>query len=142
MGRIGEERFDTLLAGYEQEQTALRQSIMEAESALDSFEQDTANVERFLALRGFKFFPTAFADQLERLADRVFAGLDLLIAFPALDPMPVQGRVCHGGGSGSGQLRARHRQCGTLPCPGKEVHGLLAERMVSKINVRRALVEI
>ena len=50
VGRIGEERFDTLLAGYEQEQAALRQSIMEAESALDSFEQDTANVERFLAL--------------------------------------------------------------------------------------------
>ena len=50
VGRIGEERFDTLLAGYEQEQTTLRQSIMEAESALDSFEQDTANVERFLAL--------------------------------------------------------------------------------------------
>ena len=50
VGRIGEERFDTLLAGYEQEQTVLRQSIMEVESALDSFEQDTANVERFLAL--------------------------------------------------------------------------------------------
>jgi len=50
VGRIGEERFDTLLAGYEQEQTTLRQSIMEEESALDSFEQDTANVERFLAL--------------------------------------------------------------------------------------------
>ena len=50
VGRIGEERFDTLLAGYEQEQTALQQSIVEAETALDSFEQDTANVERFLAL--------------------------------------------------------------------------------------------
>ena len=50
VGRIGEERFDTLLAGYEQEQATLRQSVTEAESALDSFEQDTANVERFLAL--------------------------------------------------------------------------------------------
>ena len=50
VGRIGEERFDTLLAGYEQEQMTLRQSITEAESALDSFEQYTANVERFLAL--------------------------------------------------------------------------------------------
>ena len=50
VGRIGEERFDTLLAGYEQEQTTLRQSVTEAESALDSFAQDTANVERFLAL--------------------------------------------------------------------------------------------
>ncbi len=50
VGRIGEERFDTLLAGYGQEQTVLRQSVTEAEAALDSFEQDTANVERFLAL--------------------------------------------------------------------------------------------
>ena len=50
VGRIGEERFDTLLAGYEQEQATLRQSVTEAEVALDSFEQDTANVERFLAL--------------------------------------------------------------------------------------------
>ena len=50
VGRIGEERFETLLIGYEQEQTTLRQSVTEAESALDSFEQDTANVERFLAL--------------------------------------------------------------------------------------------
>lgn len=49
-GRIGEERFDTLLAGYEQKQATLRQAVTEAESALDSFEQDTANVERFPAL--------------------------------------------------------------------------------------------
>lgn len=50
VGRIGEERFDTLLAGYEQEQTTLWQSVIEAEVVLDNFEQDTANVERFLAL--------------------------------------------------------------------------------------------
>ena len=50
VGRIGEERFDTLLAGYEQEQATLRQSIAESESALGSFEQDTANVEHFLDL--------------------------------------------------------------------------------------------
>ena len=50
VGRIGEERFDTLLAGYEQEQAALRQSIAEGESALGSFERDTANVEHFLNL--------------------------------------------------------------------------------------------
>ncbi len=50
VGRISEERFDTLLAGYEQEQTTLRQSITESELALGGFEQDTANVEQFLAL--------------------------------------------------------------------------------------------
>jgi hypothetical protein len=50
VGRIGEDRFDALLAGYEQEQTALRQAITEAEAALTAFEQDTTNVERFLEL--------------------------------------------------------------------------------------------
>jgi hypothetical protein len=50
VGRIGEDRFDSLLAGYEQEQTALRQAITEAEAALTAFEQDTTNVERFLEL--------------------------------------------------------------------------------------------
>jgi len=50
VGRIGEERFDTLLGGYEQEQAMLRQSITENESALGAFEQDTANVEHFLDL--------------------------------------------------------------------------------------------
>ena len=48
--RITEERFDALLSEYEQEQATLRQAITEAESALESFERDTANVEHFLAL--------------------------------------------------------------------------------------------
>lgn len=49
--------------------------------------------EQSVQPRGFKFFPTAFADQLERLTDSVFAGLDLLIALPALDAVPVQGSL-------------------------------------------------
>ncbi|CAK7032947.1 MAG: hypothetical protein ENTB_01866 [Enterocloster aldenensis] len=48
--RITEERFDALLSEYEREQSALRQAIAEAESALTAFEQDTTNVEHFLAL--------------------------------------------------------------------------------------------
>ena len=50
IGRIGEERFDTLLAGYEKSKWRSGSPSREAESALASFEQDTANVERFLAL--------------------------------------------------------------------------------------------
>ena len=42
---------------------------------------------------GFKFLPAAFAGQLERLADRMFTSFDKLIAFPALDTMPVQGSL-------------------------------------------------
>ena len=50
MGRISDERFATLLAGYEQEQKTLSQSISDAEISLATFEKDTARVDRFLAL--------------------------------------------------------------------------------------------
>ena len=49
-GRLSDERFDTLLAGYEAEQKALRTSVAEAEERLSSFEEDTARAEQFLAL--------------------------------------------------------------------------------------------
>ena len=72
VGRIGEERFDTLLAGYEQEQTSLRQSITEAESALASFEQDTANVERFLALaKKYTDFSELTTPMINEFVDRI-----------------------------------------------------------------------
>ena len=50
VGRISEERFEALLADYEQEQKALKQSVAEAEAGLSAFEQDTARVEQFLTL--------------------------------------------------------------------------------------------
>lgn len=50
VGRITEERFDSLLAEYETEQKTLRTSVTEAEARLSSFEEDTARVEQFLAL--------------------------------------------------------------------------------------------
>ena len=72
MGRIGEERFDTLLAGYEQEQTALRQSITEAESALVNFEQDTANVEHFLDLaRKYTNFSELTTPMINEFVDKI-----------------------------------------------------------------------
>lgn len=72
VGRIGEDRFDTLLAGYEQEQMALRQSITEAESALASFEKDTANVERFLALaKKYTDFSELTTPMINEFVDRI-----------------------------------------------------------------------
>ena len=72
VGRIGEERFDTLLAGYEQEQTALRQSITEAKSALVSFEQDTANVEHFLDLaRKYTNFSELTTPMINEFVDKI-----------------------------------------------------------------------
>ena len=50
VGRITDERFDSLLADYEAEQKALQVSVTEAEEKLSSFEKDTVRVERFLEL--------------------------------------------------------------------------------------------
>jgi len=50
LGRISEERFDSLLMDYEEEQKALNTSVAEAEAQLASFEEDTVRAEQFLAL--------------------------------------------------------------------------------------------
>lgn len=50
IGRITEERFDSLLSEYEAEQKSLAAAIAEAEGSLTSYAEDTARVEQFLAL--------------------------------------------------------------------------------------------
>lgn len=50
IGRITDERFDTLLAEYEAEQKALVTSVLDAESHLSSFEEDTDRAAQFLTL--------------------------------------------------------------------------------------------
>ncbi len=50
VGRISDERFDSLLAEYEAEQKSLAAAIAEAEDSLTGYEEDTARVEQFLAL--------------------------------------------------------------------------------------------
>ena len=50
VGRITDERFDTLLAEYEAEQKSLQASVMEAEQRVSSFEEDTVRVEQFMEL--------------------------------------------------------------------------------------------
>ena len=50
VGRITDERFDSLLADYEAEQKALQVSVAEAEEKLSTFAEDTARVEQFLEL--------------------------------------------------------------------------------------------
>ena len=50
VGRITDERFDTLLAEYEAEQKDLQISVKADEERLSSFEEDTARVEQFMEL--------------------------------------------------------------------------------------------
>lgn len=50
VGRISDERFDSLLSEYEKEQKALRSEISEYEKQAAILERNTANAEKFLAL--------------------------------------------------------------------------------------------
>ena len=50
VGRITDERFDTLLSEYESEQKALQASVKADEEQLSVFEEDTARVEQFVEL--------------------------------------------------------------------------------------------
>jgi len=50
VGRITDERFDTLLSEYEAEQKELQASVAEAEQRVSSFEEDTVRVEQFMEL--------------------------------------------------------------------------------------------
>ena len=50
VGRISEERFDSLLAEYEAEQKSLQISVSEAEQQVSAFEEDTDRAAQFLAL--------------------------------------------------------------------------------------------
>lgn len=50
IGKITEERFDTLLADYETEQKTLQADVAAMEQQLAAFTEDTARVEQFLAL--------------------------------------------------------------------------------------------
>ena len=50
IGRITDERFDSLLAEYEAEQKELQAAVKVAEDHLSSFEEDTVRVEQFMEL--------------------------------------------------------------------------------------------
>ena len=50
IGRITDERFDSLLSEYEAEQKSLAAAIAEAKDSLMDYQEDTARVEQFLAL--------------------------------------------------------------------------------------------
>lgn len=70
--RISEERFDALLAGYEQEQKSLHQSIAEAEAAVSGFEADTVKVDRFLEIaRKFTDFSELTTPMINEFIDKI-----------------------------------------------------------------------
>ena len=72
VGRISEERFDSLLADYEAEQEALNASVIEAEAQLAAFEEDTAHAEQFLALaRKYTDFSELTTPMINEFIDKI-----------------------------------------------------------------------
>lgn len=72
IGRITDERFDTLLAEYEAEQKNLQASVEEAEQRVSSFEEDTARVEQFMELaRKYTDFSEMTTPMINEFIDKI-----------------------------------------------------------------------
>ncbi len=72
MGRITDERFDTLLAEYEAEQKSLTASVSEAEGQLASFEEDGDRAAQFLALaKKYTGFSELTTPMIHEFIDRI-----------------------------------------------------------------------
>ena len=72
IGRITDERFDTLLAEYEAEQKTLQASVEEAEQRVSSFEEDTVRVEQFMELaRKYTDFSELTTPMINEFIDKI-----------------------------------------------------------------------
>lgn len=71
-GRLSEERFDALLAEYEDEQKNLAAAIAIAEENLSSYAEDTVRAEQFLALaKKYTDFTELTAPMINEFIDRI-----------------------------------------------------------------------
>ena len=72
VGRISEERFDSLLEEYETEQKQLLSSVESAEQQLSVFEEDTVRMEQFLSLaKKYTDFSELTTPMINEFVDKV-----------------------------------------------------------------------
>ena len=72
VGRITDERFDTLLVEYEAEQKELQASVEADEERLSVFEEDTARVEQFMELaRKYTDFSELTTPMINEFIDKI-----------------------------------------------------------------------
>lgn len=73
IGKITEERFDSLLAEYEAEQKELTAFVSEAEQQLSDYEEDSARAEQFLALaKKYTDFSELTTPMINEFIDKIF----------------------------------------------------------------------
>ena len=72
LGKIDELRFDEMSAGYTQEQTDLKNQTVAMQAELDSFNENTANVEKFIELvKRYTDFTELTPAMLHEFVDKV-----------------------------------------------------------------------
>ena len=71
-GKITEERFDSLLPRYEEEQKSLRESVADVEQQLAVFTEDTARADQFLSLaKKYTDFTELTTPMLNEFVDKI-----------------------------------------------------------------------
>ena len=103
LGKMSEERYDALYAGYEKEQKDLTDRIAKCQQELDAYDADSDRIEKFLALAekytDFSELTTPmineFVDRIEVHAPDKSSGrreqqIDLYLNFIGNFPIPVQ----------------------------------------------------
>ena len=103
LGKMSEERYDALSAGYENEQKDLAERIAKCKQELDAYETDSDRIEKFLSLAekytDFSELTTPmineFVDRIEVHAPDKSSGrreqqIDLYLNFIGNFPIPVQ----------------------------------------------------
>ena len=73
IGKLSDERFDTMSRDYEREQAELRTQSAELQALLEEYEQDGHNAERFLALaKKYPVFDELTPQMLNEFVDKVY----------------------------------------------------------------------
>ena len=104
LDKISEERFDMLLAGYENEQKELKACIAARQDELDTFEHDTAQIDQFLELaRKYTDFTELTTPMLHEFVDKIvvhasdrdelgerYQAVDIYLKFIGKFDIPVQ----------------------------------------------------
>lgn len=74
-GKIGDERFATMLAGYETEQSELKDKVIELESLMSEASEQAANIENFLrVVRSYTQITELTAEVVHEFIEKVFVG--------------------------------------------------------------------
>ena len=125
VGRITDERFDSLLADYEAEQKTLQASVAEAEEKLSAFAEDTARVEQFLELaRKYTDFSELTTPMINEFIEKITQLVEDNLSSEKIDITYLSDKMCMSGS--------------TLYRKMKALTGLSTNEYIRKVKMQNA----